>query len=140
MNRFFERIQRFMYGRYGIDALGRASMVLYIIIAVVNIFIFDSRVKAVIFALQTALFVLIIFRMLSRNIYARQKENNAYLRIFGRISPKIKLLGRRIKDIRFKRYRTCPNCKSVARLPIRRGHHTVRCPGCHTEFKVYIMF
>ena len=47
MNRFFERIQRFMYGRYGIDALGRASMVLYIIIAVVNIFIFDSRVKAV---------------------------------------------------------------------------------------------
>lgn len=139
MYRFFEKISRFMYGRYGLDALGKFLLLIYLLVAVSNIFVHGTA-KIVLYSVQMALLVVFVLRVLSRNINARQRENNFYLRTIGRAEPKIKLFFRRVKDIGKKRYRTCPNCKSVARLPIRRGHHTVRCPNCRQEYKVYIMF
>ena len=138
MYRFFERLSRFMYGRYGLDALGKFLMVVYLLDAISKIFLHGTA-KTIVFAVQLAIFIVFILRILSRNIIARQRENNFYLRTIGRAEPKFKLLFKRIRDIGKKRYRTCPNCKTVARLPIRRGRHTVKCPVCRQEYKVYIL-
>ena len=138
MYRFFERLSRFMYGRYGLDALGKFLMVVYLLVAISNIFLHGTA-KTIVFAVQLAIFIVFILRVLSRNIAARQRENNFYLRTIGRAKPKFNLLFKGIRDIGKKRYRTCPNCKTVARLPIRRGRHTVKCPVCRQEYKVYIL-
>lgn len=140
MFRLRERISRFMYGRYGFDKLGKALLVVYVIIAVVNIFVFNYTAKRIIFALQWLLLIFIVFRIFSRNYEARRRENRAYEKIFSRFSPALQLTARRFKDIRFKRYRKCPGCKSVMRLPIKRGRHTVKCVNCHQPFKVFIAF
>ena len=138
MFRFRERLSRFMYGRYGFDKLGKALLVLYVIIAVANIFVFNYTAKKIIFAIQWLLLFVIIFRMLSRNYEARRRENRIYEKIFSRFSPFFELTVRRFKDIKYKRYRKCPACKAVMRLPIKRGRHTVKCVNCRQPFKVFI--
>lgn len=139
MYRFFQKLANFMYGRYGLDNLGRFLIVIYIMLAIANIFVIGHIADIILYGVQMLLLVVILLRVLSRNTYARQRENNFYLKTFGRLTPNFKLLFRRIKDIGKKRYRRCPNCKSVARLPIRRGHHSVKCPNCRQQYRVFIL-
>ncbi len=130
-----EKLYRFFYGRYGFDNLGKALMLLYVIIAILNVIIGTVTSRYILYTLQWVLLIFILFRMFSRNIAARRKENTFYEKHFGN---SVNMIFTRIKDIRYKRYRRCPNCKAYARLPIKRGKHSVRCPACHTEFKVFI--
>ena len=74
-----------------------------------------------------------IFRMFSRNIAARQKENAAFLKMKNQVV----FAFRRLFD-RKHAYRTCPHCKAQLRLPRKKGVHTVGCPKCHRDFKVKI--
>ena len=30
----------------------------------------------------------------------------------------------------------CPKCKTVLRLPLKKGIHTCKCPTCHNKFEV----
>ncbi len=132
-----EKLYRFFYGRYGIDALGKALMLLYVVVAILNVLIGVLASRYILYTVQWILLFVIIFRMLSRNIAARRKENDFYEKHFGK---SVDMLFKRIKEIRYKRYRKCPNCKAYSRLPIKRGKHTVKCPACHTQFKVFIAF
>lgn len=133
--KFRDKLIRFMYGRYGVDALYKGLLGLYVILLIVNIFV-RSYIITVALALVIAY---AIFRMLSKNHIARAKENRAYLRLITPIKRFFGLLPKRIKDIGKKRYRTCPHCKAAVRLPIRRGRHEVRCPKCQKTFSVRII-
>ncbi len=139
MYRFFERLRLFFYGRNGIDSLGKFSMAIYLIVAIINVFVRNLSARYSLIIVQWIILAVIVFRMLSKNIYARQKENQAFERAFQKFKPSITLLGERIKNIGAKRYRTCPNCKAVSRLPIKRGKHFVKCPKCNIPFKVFII-
>lgn len=137
---FRNRLFNFMYGRNGIDGLGKALIAIMIVVAIIRMFIRNLLAYRIISIVWILLFFVILFRCFSKNLYARQKENQAYERFAVKFRPKLNMLKNRIRDIRYKRYRTCPNCKSVSRLPIKRGRHTVRCPRCRMEFKVFILF
>ncbi len=139
MRRFFSKIMAFMYGRYGFDALGITLLAIYCSLAFVAIFIKSIVAAYILLFIRTFLFAVIFCRYMSRNIYARRHENDKFLKFFGSIWKFIKLQLLRARDVGRKRYRTCPKCKSIARLPIRRGRHTVRCPVCKNEFKVRII-
>ncbi len=125
-----------MYGRYGIDQLYYAFIVLYFILLVVSI-ITDSWIPSVI---MWALLVVSVLRMLSKNHVARARENRAFLKVINPIKAFFTTNFVRIRDIRSKRYRTCKNCKAVLRLPIKKGTHNVKCPKCGKQFKVKILF
>lgn len=125
-----------MYGRYGIDSLYYALFALYIILLVINLVHKTLAVSII----MTVVMVVWLFRVMSKNHAARRKENEIYLKISRPIRAFFTTNFRRIKDIRSKRYRTCKKCKAVVRLPIKKGSHTVRCPKCHNEFKVKILF
>lgn len=139
MWRFFNKIANFMYGRHGWDKLNTALSVIYFIIAIVNMFIRNSKASMVLFAVQWIMFIYIVFRFMSKKNYARQKENDWFMKNFSWFDGWFDLTVKRIKDLGVKRYRKCPNCHSVARLPIRRGRHTVKCPVCNMEYKVFIL-
>lgn len=131
-----ERFARFMYGRYGMDSLQKAICVLIIVSAIASIFT-DSAILSLV---NTALFVILLLRMFSKNYAARSKENQMYLKFFGKFLQSGKLLKMRFTDRKTHRYRVCPFCKAVMRLPIKKGTHTVKCRQCSNDFTVKISF
>ena len=125
-----------MYGRYGVDSLYYGLFLLYIILFVIQLI----ERTVVVSVLMTLTLVYMVFRVMSRNHYARQKENGVYLKVTRPVKAFFTTNFRRVRDIRSKRYRTCKKCKAVVRLPIKKGTHNVKCPKCGNNFKVKIIF
>lgn len=126
----------FMQGRYGTDNLYRALMLLYALLLILQIFL-DSKILSILLLLD---FFWMFFRVFSKNHTARAKENRAYLKLISPFKSFFSLSFKRLRDIKTKRYRKCPHCKAITRLPIRKGTHSVRCPKCSQTFKVKILF
>ena len=130
---FKSKLYRFMYGRYGTDTLGNVMLVSYIVITILYTFIgffvdsvwFDVAVWLV----STALAITVFYRMFSRNVVKRRKENERFCGFF-------RLRKNKFKDRKTHVYRRCPECKAVIRLPKAKGKHTVVCPRCKKRFSV----
>lgn len=131
---------QFMQGRYGgNDGLNMGLMVICIALIIIRAFIRNSIIGNLLYFAALGVFAYSVFRMFSKNIPARQAENARFMRFWYKIKPKLVLFKDRIKDIKTKRYRTCPHCKNVLRLPYKRGKHNVRCPKCGKDFGVRII-
>ena len=137
--RFRNTVTQFMYGRYGNDPLNRFLFVLYFVIWGISLFFRLTPAGWVFVPLLWIVLGLLLFRTLSRNIPARQAENWRYLRIQNAIQRWGKHQITRLKDIRRYRYRRCPSCKGMLRLPIKRGRRTVTCQRCHHQFKSFFL-
>lgn len=135
MANFKEKLMRFMNGRYGIDELYFGLIILYIIMFFVN---YALKRVFIIDILMWAVLIFMIYRIFSRNVHARNMENEKFLKIWNPIKSTSKLTIRRIKEIKTHRFRKCPHCSTMLRLPRKTGKHTVECPSCHHDFKVRI--
>ena len=119
-----EKFQRFMYGRYGMDSLGRFMLWTAVLLFVLSTFT-DNRFFYLI------AFVLMIFeyvRMLSRSISTRSSENRLYLSYVSRVKryfEKQKYLMQLRKDYRIF---SCPECKQKIKIPKGRKKVEIRCP------------
>ena len=133
--RFREKLARFMYGRNGIDRLGIALLVASMLLSLVNIF-FRSYVYYIISLVRSVFLLLFILRALSKNLYKRQREDQVFVRIWGKVTGFFKLQKNRIRDRKTHIYRVCPHCKAQLRLPRRKGKHTVKCPKCNYRFDI----
>ena len=131
---FRERVARFMMGRYGVDALYHFTFWVCLALIVVNLFV-NSLIISLI---ETLLIFWSIFRVMSRNIYKRQRENQIFLNIWGKIKSPFKMMGNKWRDRKTHVYKRCPSCKSTLRLPKERGEHSVRCPRCRSLFDIKI--
>lgn len=106
-------LRRFMAGRYGSDRLNQcllgAAFVLLLISAI------GGRQVQWMSMLSLLAYVPLIwsmFRMYSRNIEARRRENAAFLRFFSRLTDKQY------------RYFRCPGCRQVVRVRAARARST----------------
>lgn len=136
MNQFREMLVRFMRGRYGTDQLYMGMLVLALALMLVNLFAGWS----VLTLITWVLLALMLFRSFSRNVGRRSLENLKFLKLWQPVRNKAGLTIRRLKEFRTHRFRTCPSCRAVLRLPRKRGKHTVVCPKCRNSFKVRILF
>ena len=125
-----EKFMRFMYGRYGVDTLGKYSLGAGLATMVLSI-VFDSYTLSL---LSWFFIILTYFRMFSRNLYKRSSENQTFLNKtyklrtwFGK--QKTMMAQRKTHHI----YR-CPGCKQKIRVPRGKGRIEIRCPKCHTTF------
>ena len=121
---------RFMLGRYGMDQLNIAMMVLYLILYVVFLF---TRL-AILDILVLVLLFVTLFRMLSRNLDRRRAENARFLQLVRPICRRIKSCRIRMQD-REHRYFKCPNCGQQMRVPRGKGRITVHCRSCGATFE-----
>ena len=132
-----------MYGRYGSDQLNMAILVAAVLVSLTNsvltVFLRESTVYSGIVApiLSVIVYGLLIysfFRMFSRNIYKRQRENRRFTQLWMRL-----------KD-RNNRYFRCPNCKQTVRVPRGFFHKnerqfsdkTPKIRRCGTQFRVFL--
>ncbi|WP_238883882.1 hypothetical protein [Clostridium sp. YIM B02551] len=136
MGDFKNKLIRFMYGRYGTDQLYIALVIASFVLMLINSFIHSNILSIFIWVVLIFTF----YRSFSKNIYKRRRENQMFLKLWNPIKAKSSLTFRRLKDFKTHRYRKCPHCKKVLRLPRKTGNHTVNCPVCHNDFKVRILF
>ncbi len=143
-NKFRNKLARFFYGRYGADSLYNALFVAELVLLFIStVFSVLGRIKfafavvsIVLYALTFAIIVWSMFRFFSRNIQARRRENDAFLRFKGKFKkkPKPHLPADTAEHI----FRACPHCRSVLRLPKTPGKHGVKCPRCGGRFRVKV--
>lgn len=134
MNAFRQWLYRIMYGRYGTDRLNNVLIIVYFIIFIINLFIGSF----ILYALGTFIPLWVMFRTFSRNIPARSKENNAYLKTENRIKGFLSLTRQRFRERKTHIYKKCPACKATLRLPRKKGNHTCTCPKCRNSFSVKV--
>ena len=107
-----EKLIRFMYGRYGMDSLGKFTIIAGLIVMLIagwkNSFILSL----------VAWFCIIYayFRMFSRNIYKRSSENQWYLNK----TYKLRCFFARQKNM----------------MAQRKTHHIYKCPTCRQKIRV----
>lgn len=121
--RLGDAFRNFMMGRYGSDKLNN----LLLIAGVVLILLGSIFGRSVPWMSNLGLVAYLplgwcIFRMYSRNIAARRRENAAVMGFFSRL-----------KD-REHRYYRCPKCRQTVRVPRGRGRINIRCPRCSERF------
>lgn len=134
MRNLLQKFAVFMQGRYGTDKLNNSLFVLFFVLWLVNIFVFNFTASLILNILQLAVIGIIIFRSLSYNINARSAENRKFLPIYNAVTGWFKLTYKKFKDRKYFRYVKCPMCKAQLRVKNQKGNHTVRCPRCGSEF------
>lgn len=136
MGNLRNRIIGFLRGRYArLDTLGGFMLILYAALCIVN-----AVVGSVILSVVILLIVILTFaRMLSRNIPKRYAENMRFVRFLSAAKREVKLFFDRLRFMKTNRFRKCPHCKAITKLPNKRGRHSVRCPRCSEKFDVRIL-
>lgn len=128
-----ERIAKFMAGRYGNDQLGRALLILDVILLLLAS-IFSKTLGGLFTPLAVALLVFIYYRMLSKNIYKRQEENGKYLRLKYKVTARLNVVKERWVQRKEYKFFTCPSCRATLRVPRGRGKIKIVCRKCGTSF------
>ena len=129
-----ERIARFMTYRYGIDRLYYVLIVICFALTFINLFLRSYIISSI----ETILFVFAIYRVFSKNIYKRQRENEWLNKVIDKFKKFINLQKCKYRDRKTHVYRKCPSCRNNLRLPKSKGKHTVSCPCCKHKFDVRI--
>ena len=117
-----------MMGRYGVDQLSFAMLLLSMVLVM-----FTRGRFWFLAVLGFVLLGLAYYRMLSRNISARARENGLFLQYVQRLRGRWERLTRRAQD-RTHRYYLCPGCRQQLRVPKGRGAIAITCPRCGREF------
>ena len=116
-------VQRFMYGRYGQnDKLNSVLLWTGVVIVVISMFLPSGVLTLVLPLVSYVLLGFAMWRMLSKNVYMRARENRRFLSLLDRV-----------KD-RDHRYFACPKCKQEVRVPKGKGKIAITCPKCREKF------
>ena len=132
---FWQKIKlglaRFMEGRHGADNLGMFTLISGLVISLLSSFTGIPMLSFVGFAL----YVVTLFRMLSRNQEKRFAENRKYIELTSGWKTKLRQFSRRMKYRRDYRYFKCPNCKVLLRMKRGAGEKDITCVRGGSQFK-----
>lgn len=128
--RFKDRFIKFMYGRYGSDKFGLFLLYTALIIMIVNMFVNS----VVLFIVELTIIGYSFFRIFSKNVQKRYRENLVFEKVWNRMMRFFRLRKKMWHDRKTHVFVKCPKCKSNLRLPKIKGEHTVRCVKCNNRF------
>ncbi len=132
MNKFKQWLGRVLYGIYGFDKLYFVLFGVWVFFMILNLFLRFWGILLI----EALIIGYMMFRVLSHNIVARRRENDAVMGFFRRIQGWFKLQKVRFRDRKTHVYKKCPKCGAVLRLPKRKGVNTAGCPRCKNKFEV----
>lgn len=127
---FRQKLLRFMAGRNGADHLCiflTTSALVITLIGMITGWGFLSF-------FSTALLWYSIFRMFSRNLAVRRKENAWFTTKYYGYKTKVRQMIVRFKNRKEFAYFSCPQCRTKLRLPRGAGNVRVTCKKCGHAF------
>ena len=129
MQSFIERVRtslnKFMEGRYGTDQLGLGLIAAALVFSILGMFAWRwANVVSLV------LLAVVIYRMLSTNIAARQHENDAALALLAKPVSAVRRRLTMWENSDTKAYVRCPHCHTQFALPKGRGRLRATCPKC----------
>ena len=120
------------------DQLNRALFWLYIVLwlvgSLVSAVLKSNVLTAVFNGVMWILFVILFFRMFSKNLYKRRAENQKWVNWLWRIKSNQAGAKARHADKEHK-YFTCKNCKTICRVPAGKGKIIITCPKCGAKIE-----
>lgn len=119
-------LYKFMYGRNGVDQFSNFLIRASLIFIIPCIFI-RNNISIIFYVLFWITVIYSYFRILSKNIYKRQMENNWFL-------GKSNYYKTRISQRKQYRFYNCPKCKTHLRVPRGAGNITITCKKCGYQF------
>lgn len=125
-----EKFMRFMYGRYGVDSLGKFLVAL----AFITIILGNITDKGIFSLISWVLLIYAYFRMFSKRVYKRASENQVFLSKTSKIRSWFYKERNLMAQRKTHRIYKCPTCKQKIRVPKGKGRIEIRCPKCNTKF------
>lgn len=119
-------------GRQGPDDLAVFCVDLAVVVLLVNVFARVSWLSWV----ALALVVYAMFRIQSKNLGSRARENEAFLKALGPARPWFQNPRAAWSELRTYKHVRCTSCKQRVRVPRGKGKLRVTCPKCGTKFEV----
>lgn len=132
--KFREKIAQFMYGRRGTDEFARFLLIVTLVFIVLS-WLFQGVLQSLFSMLTIASLAYCYYRILSRDIYKRQKENAWYLQKKSAVQKwfrSVKDRWTQRKDYKFFR---CPSCHTLLRVPKGKGKILLTCRKCGNRFE-----
>ena len=135
LQRLGNAVSRFMYGRNGLDQLGKCTLWLMIIVNVISFFVRSGLLGFLLGVLSTVLTIITLFRFFSRNLYRRRAENAVFLnKVWYPIQRRFSGTRNRTMD-RDHCFFTCDRCRAVCRVPRGKGNIIITCPRCGNQIR-----
>lgn len=126
------KLAEWLRGRQGPDDLAVFSVNLAIVLVLVNVFVRTSWLGWV----ALVLVAYSMFRIQSKNLGVRARENAAFLKALGPARPWIQNPRAAWSELRAYRHVRCTSCKQRVRVPRGKGKLRVTCPRCKSKFEV----
>lgn len=120
-----------MQGRNGSDDVARVCAAVALVLALIYMFVPAWPLSAV----ALALVVYCWWRMTSKDVAARARENERFMGALGPLRPWVANPGSAFSSWRSYKTLTCPSCGQRARVPRGKGKVRVRCRRCGTRFE-----
>ena len=124
LQRVGEKMQAWMYGRYGFDELTKFLSIAALICILISLFV------PLLYPIALILLIWSMFRSFSRNLGKRLKERETYLKYTGKVKQSFKRRKNMWQDRKTHRYYKCPSCKNWLRVPKGKGQIEITCPVC----------
>lgn len=124
-----EKLQRFMWGRYGNDRFNQFLMIVALVCLVLSLFGLNFF-----YIIGLGLMIYAYYRMFSRKTAKRAAENQWYWQKEMKVRNWWQRKKREFSQRKDYRIYKCPNCKQKLRVPRGKGKIAIRCRKCGTEF------
>ena len=119
-----DKFNKFMQGRYGVDAFSRFTMGVALV----------ATVGSTLDILGVAAIVYAYIRIFSRNIQQRYAENQKFLQMTSKFRFRFNKEKDLMKQRKTHHIYSCPGCGQKIRIPKGKGKIEIECPKCHTKF------
>lgn len=130
MKKLMQGFQRFMYGRYGMDGLGKFLFLLSMLFFFASFF--EPTQLTRILAMMTLICMYV--RCFSKNVQKRYRENCVYYQYVNKIKAFFAKQKSYHRQRKTHHIYSCPNCRQKIRIPKGKGKVMIRCSRCGNEF------
>jgi len=121
------KLQRFLYGRYGVDEVSKAAVIISIVLLVFSYILYIP----VLYIISILLNLWAFWRCFSKNIAKRAKERQWFISKKQKITNKIQFKKKLHKMKKTHRLYKCKSCKTILRVPKGVGKIKITCSKCH---------